>query len=56
MKPITYKFTRETKGTWVYEVTLAQGQRISGSNAIYLLKTEFPSRPGDTITASFVVS
>jgi hypothetical protein len=56
MKPITYHYARETKGTWVYEARLGPGERISGSNQIYLLKAEFAKRPGDTITASFVVS
>jgi hypothetical protein len=51
----TYHFKRETKGTWVYEVQLVEGQRISGSNAIYLLKSEYPAKPGATVKVTFEI-
>jgi beta-lactam-binding protein with PASTA domain len=51
-----YAYKRETKGTWVYEATIAEGSRISGTNAIYLLKSEFPTKPGETVTATFEIT
>jgi hypothetical protein len=55
MKSFTHTlvFKRETKGTWVYEAQLAEGQRISGSNAAYLLKAEYPQKPCEKIEVSY---
>lgn len=50
-----YHYERETKGTWVYTLKLAEGERKSGSNALYLLKTEYQTKPGDIINATFVI-
>lgn len=46
---LEYHYRRETKGTWVYELPLGEGQRSSGSNQFYLLKSEYPERPQGTI-------
>lgn len=48
-----YTYKRETKGTWVYEATIPEGSRISGTNAIYLVKADYPSKPGETVTVTF---
>ena len=48
----TYTFDRDTKGTWVYMIDGEEGERHSGSNAIYLLKTEYPNKPGDKLSVT----
>lgn len=55
MKTITheYVYTRETKGTWVYEVKLDKGERISGPTACYILKSEYPVKPCERIKGTF---
>ena len=50
-----YAYKRETKGTWVYEATVPEGSRISGTNAIYLVKSEYPTKPGETVTVTFEI-
>jgi len=50
-----FTFVRETKGTWVYEVKLAAGERISGNNQVYLLKSEYPTKPGEKVEVSYKV-
>jgi hypothetical protein len=52
----TLKYERETKGTWVYILDVAEGERKSGSNAVYLLKSEYPTRPGETVTVNYTIS
>lgn len=49
---LMYRYKRDTKGTWVYEVCDADGEfidtkavRVSGPSAVYLLKSEYPERP-----------
>jgi len=48
-------YKRETKGTWVYEAQLAEGQRISGSNSCYLLKSEYPTKPALLVTVTYEI-
>ena len=52
---LAYSYTRETKGTWVYEVKLKEGERVSGSNALYLLKSDYATRPSDVVMATFEI-
>jgi hypothetical protein len=62
---LVYRYSRETKGTWCYELCVLdekgvpqpfpEGQRSSGSNMIYLLKTEYPQKPGAIVKASYEV-
>ena len=49
----TAKFNRETKGTWVYEVPLKAGERISGSNTAYLLKSEYLTKPTEEVKITY---
>lgn len=49
---LTYHYARETKGTWVYELRLQEGERSDGSNQFYLLKSNYPQRPVDVIRVS----
>jgi hypothetical protein len=51
-----YTYKRETKGTWAYEATIPEGTRISGTNVIYLMKSEFPTKPGETVTVTFEIT
>lgn len=50
-----YHYARETKGTWCYLPKLAEGERISGTNAIYLLKGEYPTKPGEVVTVTYTI-
>jgi len=52
----TYKYERETKGTWVYTLSLPDGERASGTNAVYLLKSEYKTKPGETITVTYQIN
>jgi len=51
----TYHYDRDTKGTWVYMIDGEEGERHSGSNAVYLLKTDYPQRPGETLEVTFTI-
>jgi len=45
----TFSYVRDTKGTWVYSINGKEGERHSGTNALYLLKAEYPERPSDNL-------
>ena len=51
----TYQFDRETTGAWLYVVDGDQGQRHSGTYAVYLQKQDYKNKPGDVIEATFVI-
>jgi len=54
-----YKFAKETSGTWAYAALNEEGepvdfkdkdQRISGTNMLYFLKSEYSERPPKKVT------
>jgi hypothetical protein len=55
---LTYTLKGETPGTWKYVRDGAddKSKRASGADTLYLVKADYPNKPGEKVTAVFTIS